>query len=557
MNVNILDLIDFKRVDTLLEGFNKSTGFVTAILDLQGNVLSKSGWRPICTEFHRVNPETAKNCTISDTVLAGKMDQGEPYHCYQCLNGLVDVAVPLVINGEHIANLFSGQFFFEEPDRDFFKNQSIKYGFDEGEYLEAIDNVPVVSRESVKTAMDFLLNMTLLISEMTFQKLEQMELHDAVVKSEDRFKTFMEETPVYAYIKDGSMQYIFSNKKMLELIQLNVNESTTASATPLFNADVAHDLARAEQQILSGSAKRIESEYQVTIDGQDKWLNDIKFALKLTDGTQGVGGLAFDITERRQAELEIRRLNAELEQRVIARTAQLEASNKELEAFSYSVSHDLRAPLRHISGYVDLLNSRFHETLPDKAKHYLSTITASANQMGKLIDDLLQFSRTGRQEMRQAAMDMNIVVKEVLEKVNPDTHHRNISWTIAELPKVFGDQALLKQVWLNLLDNAVKFTRNTDKAEIEIGCTQEADQWVFFVRDNGVGFDMQYAHKLFGVFQRLHSPANFEGTGIGLANVQRIIHKHAGRVWAEAKPDKGAIFYFTIPCESQNQGVNA
>jgi len=215
MKVNILDLIDFKKVDTLLEGFNKSTGFVTAILDLDGNVLSQSGWRQICTEFHRINPETSKKCTISDTVLSEKMDEGEHYHFYKCLNGLVDVAVPVVINGEHIANLFSGQFFFEEPDRMFFKKQAEKYGFDEEKYLEALDKVPIVSKERVKTAMDFLLNMTQLISETTFQKLEQLELNDAVLKSEERFKTFMEEIPVYAYIKDGSLNHVFSNKKVL------------------------------------------------------------------------------------------------------------------------------------------------------------------------------------------------------------------------------------------------------------------------------------------------------------------------------------------------------
>jgi PAS domain S-box-containing protein len=332
MKVNILDLIDFKQVDILLEGFNKATGFVTAILDLDGNVLSKSGWRQICTEFHRINPETSKKCTISDTALAGKMAEGEHYHYYECLNGLVDVAVPVVIRGEHIANLFSGQFFFEDPDRKFFQEQAERYGFDEKKYLEALDKVPVVSKERVKTAMDFLLNMTQLISETMFQKLEQMELHDAVLKSEERFKTFMEETPVYAYIKDGSLNHIFSNKKVLELKQLNQCGQTTDSAKTIFDPDIADYLESADLNILSGHSNRIELEYKVKINGQNKWLNDIKFALKLTDGTKGVGGLAFDITERKRAEEAVRQTGEELR-----------ASNYELELFNRAaVGRELR-----------------------------------------------------------------------------------------------------------------------------------------------------------------------------------------------------------------------
>ncbi|MBK7712410.1 MAG: PocR ligand-binding domain-containing protein [Bacteroidales bacterium] len=186
MKAKKLDYIDFEEVNTLLEGFNKTTGFVTAILDLEGNVLSKSGWRQICTEFHRINPDSSKNCSISDTVLANKLGKNEKYHFYECLNGMVDVAVPIVINGEHIANLFSGQFFFDKPDLEFFKKQAKKYGFNEKKYLKALQLVPVVSREKVKAAMDFLLNMTQLISEITLKKLEQSQLNEALRKSEER-----------------------------------------------------------------------------------------------------------------------------------------------------------------------------------------------------------------------------------------------------------------------------------------------------------------------------------------------------------------------------------
>ncbi|NTW24892.1 MAG: PAS domain S-box protein, partial [Lentimicrobium sp.] len=218
MRTALIELIDFEKVETLLEGFNKSTGFVTAILDLEGNVLSKSGWRQICTEFHRINPETCKNCTISDTELAGKLAGGEKYHFYKCLNGLVDVAVPVVINGEHIANLFSGQFFFEEPNRMFFKTQAEKYGFNEKEYLEALEKVPVVSQEKVKVAMDFLLNMTQLISETIFQKMEQTELIKALKESEDRFQLLFNKAPLGYQSLDFDGNFIDVNQQWLDTL---------------------------------------------------------------------------------------------------------------------------------------------------------------------------------------------------------------------------------------------------------------------------------------------------------------------------------------------------
>jgi PAS domain S-box-containing protein len=289
------------------------------------------------------------------------------------------------------------------------------------------------------------------------------------------------------------------------------------------------------------------------LSGEPIWMYYYLFRVHDARGSLvGWATVSRDITERKRLIDELEQLNAELEQKVLMRTTQLEASNKELEAFSYSVSHDLRAPLRHINGFVDLMNNQFREDLPDKANHYLNVISDSAKQMGILIDDLLQFSKIGRQELRLGTMDMNAVVQEVLEMLKPETENRKISWNVAELPQVFGDYSMLRQVWMNLLENAVKYTRYNDESEIEIGFTREPDHWVFFVRDNGTGFDMQYAQKLFGVFQRLHSSTKFEGTGIGLANVQRIVHKHGGRVWAEAQTDKGATFYFTIPLDIQN-----
>ena len=259
---------------------------------------------------------------------------------------------------------------------------------------------------------------------------------------------------------------------------------------------------------------------------------------------QARDSLQVEVEQRRHREEEIRKLNQELGKRA----AELEATNKELESFAYSVSHDLRAPLRHMVGYSELLQRQASSSLDEKSRRFIQTILNSAKRMGNLIDDLLAFSRIGRAETKKTKVDLRQLVDEVVAEIGQDTKGRDIAWKIGALPVCYGDRSMLRLVVVNLVSNAVKFTRMREPAEIEIGCDDRNQEEVeVFVRDNGAGFDIQYVNKLFGVFQRLHLPEQFEGTGIGLATVQRIVHRHGGQVRGEAAVEQGATFYFSLP----------
>jgi light-regulated signal transduction histidine kinase (bacteriophytochrome) len=257
-----------------------------------------------------------------------------------------------------------------------------------------------------------------------------------------------------------------------------------------------------------------------------------------------------EISKRQEAETEIHQLNAELEERVHGRTAELQAANQELEAFAYSVSHDLRAPLRAIDGFSRKVVMGYGGRLDDEGRRQLQVVRDNAQHMGTLIDDLLAFSRMGRREMAWQPLDMDAMVKGVADELRAAEPRRAIEFAFSPLPRAWGDAAMLRQVWVNLLANAVKFSRQRPVAHIEIGGCAEGGEVQYWVKDDGAGFDMWYSDKLFGVFQRLHRQEEFEGTGVGLAIVQRILHRHKGRIWGEGKPDAGATFRFALPVPS-------
>jgi signal transduction histidine kinase len=316
----------------------------------------------------------------------------------------------------------------------------------------------------------------------------------------------------------------------------------------------AQELHAAEMQLLTERVQRTRAAWRLT-----EWL--LVVGVLVGVGLLALARLAVTgaIGASAQAGTQIVTLNAGLQQR----TAQLERANKELEAFSYSVSHDLRAPLRHISGFSKILTEEFGPTLDPSAQRYLERIQAGAKKMGLLVDELLNLARVGRHALSLQPTRFNPIVDEVIAILRPDSEGRQVEWVIADLPEVECDAILVKQIFQNLLANALKFTRPCTHAVIEVSYKEKPDGGgpVFMVRDNGVGFSMKYVDNLFGVFQRLHSADEFEGTGIGLATVQRIVHRHGGRVWAEGEIDKGAAFYFTLgrgkQVESKSRGATA
>jgi signal transduction histidine kinase len=410
-SLDLADILDVRALQSLVDDFYAVAHIPIGVIDLKGKVLAGVGWQDVCTKFHRVNPETCKNCLESDMVLSAGAAPGE-FKIYKCKNNMWDVATPIMVAGQHLGNLFTGQFFFtDEPiDYEWFRSQAGKYGFNEDAYLAAVEAAPRLSRESVNTSMAFLAKLARVLSQLGY--------------------------------------------------------------------------------------------------------SGVKLARSVA---------------------EINRVNADLA-----------ASVKELEAFTYSVSHDLRAPLRHISGFSKMLTEEFGSTLPPDAQHHVQRIQEGTRRMGVLVDDLLNLARVGRRDLSLRVSGLRSIVDEVIVELAPERGERQIEWKIGELPFVECDPGLMKQVFQNLLSNAVKFTRPRSHAVIEVGLNNERGILAVFVRDNGVGFSMKYADKLFGVFQRLHRMEDFEGTGVGLATVQRIVQKHGGRIWAEAELDKGATFYFTL-----------
>ena len=553
-------IVNIEEIQSIMDDFHHLTNMVTAILDLEGKVIEATGWQDICTKFHRIHPTTASNCTESDLFLAKNLKPGE-YIDYKCKNGLWDVVTPLYVGTTHLGNIFTGQFFYndDEIDEEFFIKQAEVYGFDKESYIDALRRIPRHSRETIDHLMGFLTKFAAYISKISLANIhleneirQRKKTEEALRESESFIQSIMDNLPIGIAVNsiDPAVKFEYMNDNFFKYYRTTREALSEPGA--FWNAVYEEPSFREEikKRILDDCARGDPERMcwvDVPITRKGARTSFITARNIPVPERQLMISTVWDVTDRKHAEEEVRALNRDLELRVRQRTAQLEEANKELEDFVYSVSHDLRAPLRSISGFAEIIERRHKASLNEEGRHYFDNIVTASKQMGDLIDDLLKFSRLGRKAIKPDAILLDDIIPSAIETLADTIKKTKARISFPEqMPVIRGDVTLAKHIFINLLENAIKYHNPGVPPLIDIGYEIDDHHVTVSISDNGIGIASEYHEKIFNIFQRLHSQSDYPGTGIGLAAVKKAVQMMGGRVWVESEPGKGSTFKIRV-----------
>lgn len=548
------DLFDLAEIQLLQDRFAAATGVASLITLPDGTPLTApSRFCRLCRDIIRQTEKGLANCIRSDALIGRPHPEGPVVQ--PCLSGgLWDAGANITVEGRHLANWLVGQVRNEAQDETAMLAYAKVIGADPVQFAAALHEVPVMSRQQFQHVADALFLFANELSKKAWLNRQQAQL---IARQQQTERQLRQEQQKYLGLFDNPLvavalhEFLFDPAgEPIDYIFLAIN-GAFCEITGLTEAIIGKKVTEiipdfAQSPLFRTYGEVIQRQRATTVAQYVEPLDRNYLINAFPLGQRRFATVFLDVSELRRAHEEVQLLNQNLEARVEERTAQLAAANRELEAFSYSVSHDLRAPLRAINGFARILEEDHHQHLDAEGGRVLTVIRSEAKRMGRLIDDLLRFSRLGRQPLRLEHLDMNELVAEIRAELGRDDQARSVVWRCDPLPSVQGDRALVRQMWANLLENACKFSQGRQPPRVTVSARQEGGETVYAVRDNGAGFDMAFVGKLFGVFQRLHRQDEFEGTGVGLALVQRIVHRHHGRIWAQGEPEVGASFYFTI-----------
>jgi len=552
-NIKFSDIFLLDDIQHLQDLFSVATGVASIITYPDGTPITKpSNFCRLCKDIIRNTEKGLANCMKSDALI-GRHNSSGPI-IRRCMSaGLWDAGSSITVGGKHIANWLIGQVRNEDIDDLKILKYADEIGAKKADFIEALNEVPVMSSKRFNKVSEMLFAFVNALSESAYLnlqlKMQIKERENATIllrNSEERFQLLFNEAPLGYQSLDINGYIINVNQKWLNTLGYSRQEVIGKWFGDFLSPD-SQEGFRQRFPIFKADGK-IHSEFEmVHKSGKILFIAfDGRIAFNLNREFKQTHCILQDITDRKQAEEEIKLLNAELEQRVKQRTLQLENSNKELDAFAYSVSHNLRSPLRGIDGWSLALLEDYNHLLDEQGRTYLFRVRNEAQQMANLIDDLLKLSRVTSVELKQENVDLTVLVQTIANQFTLANPKRKFEFIIEPGIVVQGDISMLQIVLTNLLDNACKYTGPKPFARIEFGKLEIEGKQTFFIRDNGVGFNPDNAKKIFGAFQRMHKPSEFPGSGIGLATVHRIISRHGGRIWAESKPGEGATFYFTI-----------